>query len=69
MTSQHETSAARDDEFYDQLLDEVAEKLALGEPLDLDACFVRYPQYAEDLRRLLPAMQAMVELGSERVAK
>ena len=52
--------------------DAIAQQLERGEPVDLQACLEQYPEYAAELRRLLPAIQAMVDFGqtgSEPVAR
>ncbi|MBI3468744.1 MAG: protein kinase [Planctomycetes bacterium] len=51
------------DSVFAELVDELARKLKAGEPADLDACIAAHPEYEDQLRRLLPAMQAMADLG------
>ena len=52
------------DHVFAELVEELAEKLEAGEPVELDVYVGRYPGYADQLGRLLPAMQAMAALGS-----
>ncbi len=50
-----------------ELVEEITQALEAGTPVDLDAHLLAFPQYAEELRRLLPAVQALGQLGgSER---
>jgi serine/threonine protein kinase len=46
------------------LVEELAKKLQAGEVVDLDAVAERYPDRAEQLRELLPAVRMLAELGS-----
>ena len=46
-----------------ELLAEAVDKLRAGEPVDLSDYVRRYPDFAERLEQLLPAMQALAELG------
>ena len=52
---------------YDPILDDVIEDLAnqiqAGEPVDAEAILARYPERADSLRRLLPAIEVMAEFG------
>jgi serine/threonine protein kinase len=50
------------------LVDELTAKLQAGEPFDLQAHIRAYPQYAEQLRRLLPALHMLADLGRSVVA-
>src|SRR5262245_37653921 len=45
------------------LIDLLTARLQAGEPLDLEACLRAHPQYADQLRELLPAALALVEAG------
>ncbi len=53
---------------FDALVYEVATKLESGEPVDLDAIAVDHPEHADRLRKLLPTLQAMAELGHSGTA-
>ncbi len=46
-----------------ELLAEAADKLRAGEPVDLSDYERRYPDYAERLEKLLPAMKTLADLG------
>jgi WD40 repeat protein/serine/threonine protein kinase len=45
------------------LFEEIAAKVAAGEPVDLAAYAAKYPDHAEQLRQLLPAVQVLADLG------
>src|SRR5262249_31317551 len=42
---------------------EVTNKLQAGEPVDVEAYIAAHPELAEQLRRLLPALGVLAELG------
>jgi WD40 repeat protein/serine/threonine protein kinase len=70
-TSIHSQSPpALSDPVLDDLLDDLADRLQNGHPIDREEILARYPKQAESLRRLLPAMEVMAELGvsASRVA-
>jgi WD40 repeat protein len=58
------------DPAFADLVDRLTARLQAGEVLDPEACAREYPAHAEQLRRLLPALQALAEVGpvSEDVA-
>ena len=47
----------------DDVIEEVADRLQAGEALDEAAILAQYPEHAESLRRLLPAIAVMAEFG------
>ena len=51
------------DSVLDDLIEVLTAKLQAGEPVDLDEVDRRYPEYAERLRRLLPALVMMADFG------
>jgi serine/threonine protein kinase/Flp pilus assembly protein TadD len=51
------------DPAFAALLEELTNKCLAGEPVDWSAYEREHPEHAEQLRRLVPAMQAMVDLG------
>src|SRR5262245_53680789 len=51
------------DSALEQLIEQCARRLEAGEPLDVEDYARRHPEHAERLRRVLPAMQALAELG------
>jgi eukaryotic-like serine/threonine-protein kinase len=51
------------DSVLDDVLEELANRLQAGDPVDCDAILERYPEHAESLRRLLPAIEVMAEFG------
>jgi WD40 repeat protein/serine/threonine protein kinase len=51
------------DQAFDDLVCEVSAKLEAGEGVDLDAIAVEHPEHADRLRKLLPTLEAMAELG------
>lgn len=46
-----------------ELLDEFSSRLQQGEDVDEDSFIARHSEYADDLRRLLPAARALANLG------
>src|SRR5262245_7685077 len=48
------------------LIDQIARKVQAGEPVDVEAYTRAHPQYADRLRRLLPAVQMLTDLGQDR---
>jgi WD40 repeat protein/serine/threonine protein kinase len=46
------------------LVDELTARLQAGERIDFQAYLQEHPQYAEQLRQLLPALQMLADLGS-----
>ena len=47
----------------DNVLEELANRLQAGEPVDRAAILARFPEQAESLRKLLPTMELMAQLG------
>ena len=56
-------SGSLTDPVLNALLEELVDKLHAGEAVDLDAYRLRYPEQAEKLDKVLPAMVAMAGLG------
>lgn len=52
----------------DDLLDEIITSFQAGEPVDLDALLRDFPEDAEQIRRLIPALEALGSLHSEAPA-
>jgi serine/threonine protein kinase len=46
-----------------ELVDAIAKKVQAGEAVDVEACLAAHPDHADRLRRLLPAVAALAELG------
>ncbi len=46
-----------------ELIEELTDRLQAGEVVDVDACVREYPQHAGPLRRLLPPLQVLADLG------
>ncbi len=65
MSSAVHTSAItnQSDPILDDVLEEVANRLQAGEPVDCAAILARHPEHAESLARLLPAIEVMAEFG------
>ncbi len=57
-------SPASGEAVLDNLLEELANRLSAGETVDREAILARFPEQAESLRRLLPAMELMAQLGA-----
>ena len=51
------------DPVLNRLVEELVDKLQAGKTVDLDAYRLRYPEQAEKLDKLLPAMAVMAGLG------
>ena len=49
---------------FDLIVDQISDRIHAGESIDLSALMEQHPQHAARLERLVPAMQAMAELGS-----
>jgi tetratricopeptide (TPR) repeat protein len=47
-----------------ELVENLADRLQAGEPVDVEAVLREHPDQAERLRRLLPAVRALADLGS-----
>ena len=50
-----------------ELVDLYAARLQAGEDLSAEAFLAEHPEHAESLRRLLPALQGLADLGVSRV--
>jgi serine/threonine protein kinase len=62
-TSQSKSLASKSDALLTELIDEVSAKLEAGEPVDLDAFIAAHPERAEALRKVLPALAVLADLG------
>ena len=51
------------DPVLDDVIEEMANRLQAGEPVDGSAILAKYPDHVESIRRLLPAMEVMAEFG------
>jgi serine/threonine-protein kinase len=47
----------------DRLIEELTQRLQSGEPIDLEAFLAQHPDEADTLRRLLPALEVLADLG------
>lgn len=56
------TSKSDADLVLADLFEEVTRRLEAGEPLDVEAFAAEYPDCAEQLRELLPALEFLVDL-------
>jgi hypothetical protein len=56
------------DPILNDLIEEVASQLQAGKAVDLEAYARKHPDYAEQLRQLLPAVQVLADLGSAKAA-
>src|SRR5438067_10476160 len=52
-----------DDSTLGRLIDELTYKLQADEPVDLQDYLDQYPEHAEELTRMLPALERLAELG------
>ncbi len=64
MNSLNGTVSHSSDEVFEQVLEEITVRIQAGELIDLEACVVEYPEYAERLQKLLPAMQVLLAFGA-----
>jgi WD40 repeat protein/serine/threonine protein kinase len=55
------------DQALGRLVDELTAKFQAGEPVALEACIREHPEYAEQLRHLLPALEMLADLGCSAV--
>ncbi|MBN2292688.1 MAG: tetratricopeptide repeat protein [Pirellulales bacterium] len=55
------------DPVLDNLLAEISEKIHAGEPVDIEVLIREFPDQARRLRQLLPAIQALADLGLSAV--
>jgi WD40 repeat protein/serine/threonine protein kinase len=60
--------AAGDGAGLTELVEEFTNRLQAGEAVDVDAFVRAHPQYAEPLRRLLPPLQVLADLGVSAVS-
>jgi WD40 repeat protein/serine/threonine protein kinase len=60
---QEPSVASGPDAILDDVIEELANRIQSGEPVDAEAILARYPEHAESLRRLLPAIEVMAEFG------
>jgi WD40 repeat protein/serine/threonine protein kinase len=52
-----------DDPAFAELIEDIVNRAQAGAAVDLAECIRQHPQYADALRRLLPAVQGLAELG------
>src|SRR4051794_20143309 len=57
-------AAAETDPTLAGLYEEVIRRLQAGDPVDLTGLTREHPEYVDPLRRLLPALEALVDLGA-----
>ncbi len=62
-TSSNRSMTSGYDPVLDDVIEEMANRLQAGEPVDCAAILARYPDRADSIRRLLPAMEVMAEFG------
>jgi serine/threonine protein kinase len=63
-TADHPFSLGASDPALAHLCDEIIERIQAGDLVDVAAMAVQHPEHADQLRRLLPALEALVELGA-----
>src|SRR5579864_8257918 len=64
----HRLSASQPDAILDKMIEEITDKLQAGESVDLSEYAGEDPAQLERLRRLLPALKMIAELGDSAVA-
>ena len=65
-TPDHLLSAAASDPALARLCDEIIERLQAGDRVDMASLALEHPEHADQLRRLLPALEALVDLARRR---
>jgi serine/threonine protein kinase len=61
--SANEILRSLDDPILGDLLDQIGQRVQAGEPVDVEAVAREHPQYAGQLRRLLPALQVLADFS------
>jgi serine/threonine-protein kinase len=56
------------DPAFAEWVEELAGRLQAGEPVDPESCARAHPEWAERLRRLIPAIAVMADLGRSAAA-
>lgn len=54
------------DPVLNDLVDELAARLQAGHDVNVDECAAAHPEYADQLRRLIPALQVLADLSHSR---
>src|SRR5262249_62184810 len=62
-TPNHFLSAAASDPALARLCDEIIERLQAGDAVEMASLAIEHPEHADQIRRLLPALEALVDLG------
>src|SRR5688572_15917687 len=57
------TDSLADDSTFARLVDDVAQELETGRAVDWEKYEAAWPQYVGELRKMAPALEAMVALG------
>ena len=52
-----------DDPVLGELIDQIGQRLQGGEALDIEALAAEHPGYAEQIRRLVPALQVLADFS------
>ena len=63
------TQSEQDASLLDQLITKITEQFDTGQTIDLDAYLQQYPAYADQLRHIVPAIEAMQMLRQSSDAK
>ena len=63
MTPPANNSSCSVDQVLDQLVAEITDKVQAGDAVDLDDFIQDYPEHADQMKRLLPSIQALAALG------
>jgi serine/threonine protein kinase len=62
MTEPAVSNLSADPRFAD-LIEELTEKLQSGQPVDFEACLREHPEYADQIRQLLPALRMLADVS------
>jgi hypothetical protein len=68
MKSQTVTLCHSPDLVFERLLDEITNRIQAGDLVTADEYAISRPEYADRLKQLLPAMQALVAFGRSQSA-
>ena len=59
----HSNAHSMQDQILIDLIDDIAKKVQAGEPVDVEAYLQAHPGHSDRLRRLLPAVEVLADLG------
>src|SRR5258706_14295138 len=63
-TRAKDIEAASSDRVVAELIEQLTERFAKGDDVDLDAFLLHHPQHADRLRALVPALRTLAEINA-----